>query len=319
MDEFSAIAQLTRQADFRSLCRTTLEAVQVMLPNNAIEILEAFDPRGTTSPNSPAPQGVRRMTDGQDIVAPEWLKAAMLMERHHEQLPVINTADEQNIVCLGVLSGMYRFLAIAGNPLPEKLAGVVRVATIFAHLLTLMDRFERDPLTDLLNRQSFDYRFEELMARHRRDPQRTRIDHGPWLAIADIDDFKRVNDSYGHVYGDEILQQFADLLRESFRTEDLLFRYGGEEFVIILNNTDPAGAAFALERFREKVSSYAFPTVGRVTVSVGWVPIESQSLASDLIHRADQALYKAKQAGRNRVLSYAEAFGETSVLSNTAA
>ena len=67
-----------------------------------------------------------------------------------------------------------------------------------------------------------------------------------------------------------------------------------------------------------KVSSYAFPTVGRVTVSVGWVPIESQSLTSDLIHRADQALYKAKQAGRNLVLSYAEAFGETSVLSDTA-
>jgi len=115
------------------------------------------------------------------------------------------------------------------------------------------------------------------------------------------------------------LQQFADLLRESFRTEDLLFRYGGEEFVIILNNTDPAGAAFALERFREKVSSYAFPTVGRVTVSVGWVPIESESLASELIHRADQALYKAKQAGRNRAFSYAEAFGEPGVLSNTAA
>ena len=318
MDEFSAIAQLTRQADFRSLCRTTLEAVQMMLPNSAIEILEAFDPRGTTGPNSPAPQAVRRMTDGQDMVAPEWLEAAMLMERHHEQLPVINTAGEQNIVCLGRLSGMYRFLAIAGNPLPEKLAGVVRVATIFAHLLTLMDRFERDPLTDLLNRQSFDYRFEELMARHRSDPRRTRIDHGPWLAIADIDHFKRVNDSYGHVYGDEILQQFADLLRESFRTDDLLFRYGGEEFVIILNNTDPAGAALALERFSEKVSSYAFPAVGRVTVSVGWVRIESQSLTSDLIHRADQALYKAKQAGRNRVLSYAEAFGETRVLSDTA-
>lgn len=318
MDEFSAITQLTRQADFRSLCRATLEAVQIMLPRHVVDILEAFDPRGTTSPTSPSPQVVRRMTDGQDIRAPEWLKTAMLIERHTDQLPLMRAAGEQNIVCLGTLAGMHRFLAIEGNPTPDELAGVVRVVTIFAHLLKLMDHFERDPLTDLLNRQSFDYRFEELMERHRRNPERTRLDHRPWLAICDIDHFKRINDSHGHVYGDEILQQFSGLLRDSFRTEDLLFRYGGEEFVIVLNNTATAGAALALERFRENVSAHDFPTVGRVTVSVGWVAFDARSLASDLIHRADQALYRAKQSGRNQVVSYAESFREPSLLSNAA-
>ncbi|MSQ68873.1 MAG: hypothetical protein EXR83_11920, partial [Gammaproteobacteria bacterium] len=96
MDEFSAITQLTRQADFRSLCRATLEAVQIMLPRHVVDILEAFDPRGTTSPTSPSPQVVRRMTDGQDIRAPEWLKTAMLIERHTDQLPLMRAAGEQN-------------------------------------------------------------------------------------------------------------------------------------------------------------------------------------------------------------------------------
>jgi len=191
------------------------------------------------------------------------------------------------------------------------LRGIRRISTIFSHLLTLMDHFERDPLTDLLNRQSFDYRFEQLLERSRRNPHRVRVDSSPWLAVADIDHFKRINDTFGHLQGDEILLQFASLLRESFRTEDLLFRYGGEEFVIILNNTDSEGAALALERFRTRVSEHYFPEVEHVTVSIGWVGFQPQALTSELIQRADRALYQAKSLGRNRIVRYHQSLDES--------
>lgn len=308
MDEFSAIAQLTRQEDFQSLCRAQLDAVRDMTGDADVALLEAFDASDGCGGSQRA---VRQIVDGQEIPTPEWLDAALGAKAQNGVPPFLRLDDGGTVVCLGQLAGLYRFLVLTRPVDARVLRGVRRISAIFSHLLSLMDHFERDPLTDLLNRQSFDYRFEQLLERSRRNPHRVRVDSSPWLAVADIDHFKRINDTFGHLQGDEVLLQFASLLRESFRTEDLLFRYGGEEFVIILNNTDSAGAALALERFRARVSGHYFPEVEHVTVSIGWVGFRPQTLTTQLIQRADRALYQAKSLGRNRIVRYHESLDES--------
>ena len=183
---------------------------------------------------------------------------------------------------------------------------------IYENYLTLIDDSERDTLTGLLNRKTFETRLSVVMDRSVRDDgesptgEERRHPHGGghWLAVLDIDHFKRINDTYGHLYGDEVLLLLARIMRRSFRTGDLLFRYGGEEFVIVLAPIARDDAMRVLNRFRETVGAYDFPQVGRVTVSIGVVEIDGQDSPSEVVGHADQALYYAKQHGRNRVCNY---------------
>ena len=312
MIEFDAIARLTQQPDFRALCVETLRSCEAFAPGCEVELLEAFDERGGAPTTiSLAHWVVRRFRDGVEIERPAWLARAAPRLPDGDRIPGLRLPEHAlDVLCLGQLAGVWRFVTITGRPPPGALRRVRRLLVIFRHLLATVDRFERDALTGLLNRQSFDYRFEELLERHRQNPRRARLGSMPWLAIADIDHFKKINDTWGHLYGDEILLLFSRLMRQSFRSDDLLFRYGGEEFVLILNNTTAQGALTALERFREAIGNHSFPTVGRVTVSIGWVCVQPNSLPSDLMHRADKALYHAKGNGRNQVTSFEATFGE---------
>ena len=125
-----------------------------------------------------------------------------------------------------------------------------------------------------------------------------------WLAIIDIDHFKRINDRFGHLYGDEVLILLARNMKRLFRQRDKLFRFGGEEFVIVLDRTAEASAEIVLDRFRETIEKTHFPQVGKVTVNIGFVRLDKVDVSSAIIGRADQALYYAKQNGRNRVCFY---------------
>jgi diguanylate cyclase (GGDEF)-like protein len=106
------------------------------------------------------------------------------------------------------------------------------------------------------------------------------------------------------VYGDEVLILVANLMRSSFRPSDKLFRFGGEEFVILLRSISQEAAQTVFERFRENVAQYPFPQVGTVTISIGFVQINPFDPAVAIIGRADQALYFAKSHGRNRVCQF---------------
>ena len=154
-----------------------------------------------------------------------------------------------------------------------------------------------DDLTGLPNRRAFLEELERVHASVRRGTAPAAI------AVLDIDHFKQVNDRFGHLYGDEVLLHFASLMEKTFRHTDFLFRYGGEEFVAIVNNTDRTGVELSLERFRNAVESYAFPS-GQVTVSVGYALIDPAVAPSVTMEAADKALYQAKQGGRNRVVAY---------------
>jgi diguanylate cyclase (GGDEF)-like protein len=120
----------------------------------------------------------------------------------------------------------------------------------------------------------------------------------------DLDRFKKINDTFGHLHGDEVLMLFSGLMKQSFRATDLLVRYGGEEFVVVLNDTTMANCEMVLDRFREKVAEHWFPEIGHVTVSIGAARIERKRLPAEVLDQADKALYYAKRSGRNRVCIY---------------
>jgi len=122
--------------------------------------------------------------------------------------------------------------------------------------------------------------------------------------MADIDRFKSINDSMGHLFGDEVLLILAQLMTDSFRENDLLFRYGGEEFAMVLMDITTEQAQQSLERFREKIASHDFPGIDQVTVSIGYTEFDRQLSMDELIGQADNALYYCKTGTRNAVHGY---------------
>lgn len=129
-----------------------------------------------------------------------------------------------------------------------------------------------------------------------------KLKPGSSVAVLDIDFFKNINDEYGHISGDTVLVSASDLLRAHFRNEDILVRFGGDEFVIIMNNTEADAAYHACERFRKLLSSYEIElknTPVKITCTIG---IHFDMFEADvytMIDKADVALYKAKETGRN--------------------
>lgn len=187
---------------------------------------------------------------------------------------------------------------------------VAGVLQIYRNFVSLMQHAQTDQLTGLANRKTFDEcvaRVHELIepevdsvARERRGTSAMNY----WLAMVDIDHFKSVNDRFGHLYGDEVLVILSQLMQACFRDSDLIFRFGGEEFVLILRCADVEACMISLERFRKKVEECAIPQVGHITVSMGVTKMEPKTFSATMMDHADQALYYSKQQGRNRVTSY---------------
>jgi diguanylate cyclase (GGDEF)-like protein len=182
---------------------------------------------------------------------------------------------------------------------------------LYENLQGLLDYGEKDTLTELLNRKTFDGAF--LRAAHEQktlaDPdhpdRRATLEHASyWLAVIDIDHFKRVNDNFGHLIGDEVLLLLARQMRTNFRFHDQLYRFGGEEFVVLMRCADHADATSALQRFRHKIETYPFPQVGTITISIGFAELSTNDTPSGAFDRADKAVYFAKGHGRNQVCSY---------------
>ncbi|WP_448205167.1 GGDEF domain-containing protein [Azospirillum sp. sgz302134] len=158
-----------------------------------------------------------------------------------------------------------------------------------------------DPLTGACNRRHFFDVAEQEMARSR------RYDRPVALLVLDVDHFKRINDTHGHAVGDEALRVFTDACQSVLRGNDLLGRMGGEEFAILLPETDAAGAALVAERIRARTAELSVPAGAeevRFTVSIGLASCHAGSRSVDgLLSCADEALYRAKAAGRNRVVA----------------
>jgi len=167
----------------------------------------------------------------------------------------------------------------------------------------MADMSTRDPLTGLYNRRYFMEALEREVARA------SRYRSGLVLCMLDLDHFKLVNDTYGHPVGDRVLSELSGMLKDFGRESDLLCRYGGEEFAIILANTELEQARMVCERFRQLVGQHQFrhnDEVFHVTVSMGMAAYDraSDQSALQLVGLADDALYAAKDEGRNRVVAY---------------
>ncbi len=194
----------------------------------------------------------------------------------------------------------------------EQLRLVGSILRVYRNFEGLLDYSERDTLTGLLNRKTFDESFLRLSAS---DPargaavtasRRAAAGATSWLAVIDIDHFKRVNDNYGHLIGDEVLLLLSRLMRANFRYHDHLYRFGGEEFVVLMRCDHPSHAASALERLRTRVETHVFPQVGRISVSVGFTALRPGDSPAAAFERADQAVYWVKQHGRNAVACHAD-------------
>jgi diguanylate cyclase (GGDEF)-like protein len=199
----------------------------------------------------------------------------------------------------GVVVGMIEIETAVSLQLRETtlVDGILR---ILRNHRALLDYSESDTLTGLLNRKTFDSRFDKF----REASGVVSKDEPSWLGIVDIDKFKSINDSFGHLFGDEILILTARLLKNAFRGADQLFRFGGEEFIVVLDRATNQGAQIAFNRLRTSVEEFQFPQVGRVTISLGYTRIDPQDGPSNCVERADAALYYAKHHGRNSVQHY---------------
>jgi diguanylate cyclase (GGDEF)-like protein len=225
----------------------------------------------------------------------------------HTWLPVWQPNGHDASACLHVTSAL---------PLEQSVIDILQgVLRIYANFGALLDDNEHDSLTGLLNRKTFDRRFAELVGSVDADSdflpalEAERRGLPPtaahWLGVIDIDHFKQVNDQFGHVYGDEVLILLANILKSAFRQQDRVYRFGGEEFVVLLRAASLEHARGAFERVRAQVANQAFPQINRVTISAGFVSISPDTPVTILGH-ADQALYFAKENGRNQVCYYDE-------------
>lgn len=206
-------------------------------------------------------------------------------------------------------------LDTATPPDAALLAEVQRLLGGHRHVLGLLDYGERDTLTRLLNRKRFDTAFmQATVAEARRlygvsddadDVQERRAAvRRHWLGVIDIDHFKLVNDRFGHTVGDEVLAMVARTMASVFRFDDQLYRFGGEEFVVLLTARDEAGARKAFERFRLAIEACEFPGIGRVTVSIGFSDVRPGDTPQACFDRADKAVYHGKTHGRNQTQSH---------------
>ena len=152
-----------------------------------------------------------------------------------------------------------------------------------------------DKLTGLFNRVKLDEVLKDEFNRS------NRFKRSFGIIIIDIDYFKKVNDTYGHQVGDQVLILFAKILKENIRKVDILGRWGGEEFMIICSENDFQDTMKLAESLRQIISKYDFPTIGDFSASFGVSIYSGDENIDKVIERADNALYKAKANGRNRV------------------
>ena len=227
-------------------------------------------------------------------------------------LILLTSRDSKGDVAEGLNAGADDYLAKPYNN--DELRARIRVGQRVVQLQTALaervcelqqmnavisNMANEDELTGLANRRLFNEMFTRDLAAAKRH------EHPLSLVMADLDRFKQVNDTFGHDAGDRVLRTFAGLLKRATRKEDLAARWGGEEFVVLLPETSPTGAAQFAERMRTEFEDSLHDGLDwRFTASFGVAGLNPNDCGEDLLHRADTALLRAKQSGRNCVKTF---------------
>lgn len=247
----------------------------------------------------------------------ELIESMVVAFNDHRPTSVDNFEHPFTICPVDVLSKNVGFIALdLPDTTTQDLYVLESLIRIYQNFVSVLIDNQRDTLTGLLNRKIFEdsiLKFIELRRMGSGDEEKIENERRArsnsdrfWLGIFDIDDFKRVNDTFGHIYGDEILILIGRLMQEVFRSSDLKFRFGGEEFIVVIRAESAESAYSIFERFRKSVEEYRFPQTGTITVSIGIVEITGEESTSVFVGSADKALYYAKNNGKNMTCLYSE-------------
>jgi diguanylate cyclase (GGDEF)-like protein len=303
--------QLSSQHDFQALTHKLLEILNLLPGIDEAVAYEVYyhEKIRTGEAGSPQDQLISRFPIDFTKEANEKFHAVLADYIHAKDLTLspLNSDNQYSWAIFSVSNGIGpdRAIVLEGKIAQSCVELITNLRRLYNNLVFLHDTKERDVLTRLLNRQSLDTRLLQVCQHYRANPVIDKMtDQSSWIAVMDIDFFKRINDSFGHLYGDEVLLIFSQIMSKNFRYNDFLFRFGGEEFVVILNLAAQELAEATFNRFRLAIANYDFPTVGKVTVSIGVTHVDSTSIPSTLLDRADKALYQAKNSGRNKVILY---------------
>ncbi|WP_051321459.1 GGDEF domain-containing protein [Chrysiogenes arsenatis] len=258
------------------------------------------------STNTVNPEAIQASTTGLDIIKAIFEKLQQFesfgiqKQRVLEELKVkILRGEEAPEVVVDMLVGEIEAVAVQNREMRGSLENSIqRLDEVTQKLNELTCASRTDHLTGLFNRRAL----SEFLDGHLTN---TAL-HPLSIILFDIDHFKRVNDTYGHLVGDHVLRQMAGELRHNVRDDDITARFGGEEFVVLLPKTNLGSAFKVAEKLRQQISLFDFGTddagqeLGTITISVGVTTLKKGEAVDDFIARADRALYKSKQTGRNK-------------------
>ncbi len=321
-----SLAEITRYQDREILEKSLLETLSETVPSEEYRLYKVQCPppklelaivanKTTDRDVTSERQTNHNLTDSlqqaiSDAIAREDVTTFDSDEHHYKGtiFPVFNKSGDISAV-LVQFSEKFRF---------DDQRIVFGLLRIYSNYLNLLHENVRDKLTGLLNRETLNKEILNILMEksHLRKKIETRgfrrasdeVEY--WLGVIDVDHFKGINDKFGHLFGDEVLILMAGYMKEVFRDDDLLFRYGGEEFVVLIKVLSKEDAFNVFERLRTKISEHQFPQVEQLTVSIGMVEIDTQDGSSDVIHSADRALYYAKDHGRNQTSIYEDLISE---------
>ncbi len=318
-----SVIEITKQRDLDSLEYSLVATLAELVPATSISILKAVKENKTAS----AEEVVRLTIDKEKTDPYSWSSCAsvVMTDKYFN-----DCMKKPQITCYTLEDGFTRHLfpvsddsQVMGCLVIDSEEGLAPhmnliegFAKIYENYMLVFNESEKDKLTGLYNRRTFDNKLLKLFKsqQHRSEqyqntsfaPERRHSEHDAcaWLIITDIDHFKRVNDTYGHVFGDEVLLTISQKMKSCFRHSDLLFRIGGEEFLILLEPVPQKVAENLIDRFRRTIAEHEFSQIGTVTVSAGYARITEKDYPPAVLEYADRALYYAKDHGRNCSYNY---------------
>lgn len=306
------IAHFTSQRDQELLSLSLLQSVNSML-SSLLSTIITMDKKGNVLSTIAYDGGNCNIYKSEKMIDKSVIEACERMSDSGVEESNFKTANGHQIIrSIYHNRKIEQFLVIELDERFSKVQTYVLsgILNIYNNFLALLNDSQTDELTGLANRKTFDSSISKVFETpslqgeaidiERRENNAISDKHY-WLAIIDIDNFKEVNDNYGHLYGDEILIHVAQLIKSSFRYEDLQFRFGGEEFVVLIQADNKQQCTTVLDRFRESVQNYSFPDNHPITVSIGAVEFTRNVFHVTSIDYADQALYFSKNNGRNKL------------------
>lgn len=304
MDIFTTALGLSKQENGFELAKYLIERLTQEFHPDEMDVFEVFGISGDYSDDEiPTSDNiaVRRFNYSHTTQR----KKSNLNEFHDaiaNRFPLVvndqETGMERIVIPVCSQVGPLRLVVISGiSESPEERMVLFQAVELFTNLIALHDSHERDQLTGLMNRRTFEDFYQRFMFAENKPEERM------FIAICDIDHFKQINDTFGHQAGDKVLLDFSHIMEDCFRFNDALFRFGGEEFIVLFKCA-ANHAENVLDRFRECIARYGKEKGNNLTVSAGFVECRKQEATSNVIGKADIALYYAKGHGRNKVINY---------------